>query len=93
MKKDNQFAKHLAEKQLDEKYANQINKVRSILIENNDFANISISSQFKICFDVCLIAIQTTRHDLSIMARKKPNENDFKYSIYSKITELKTDCR
>ncbi len=78
------FSVFLLSKNLDEKYINQINKVRSILMERNSFKYLSFEDQFLFCFDCCLIALQTSRHDLSKLYKKEVNENDFRYSIYSK---------
>lgn len=65
------------------KFKHQLLKVRSIMIKYDDFKNLTAKSQFDFCCTICVIAVQTARHDLTKVKNYGTNfHEDFEYSIY-----------
>ena len=64
--------------------------MRLILSKHNAFTRLSAESQFDICCTVCIIAVQTARHDLTKVKHFGFDSKEvFEYSIYDGYNEIK----
>ena len=74
-----------------EKTKHSLIKCREVMLKHKTFEVMNANTQFDVCSTICIIAIQTSRHDLMKVKNFGFNHTeDLKYSIYDGYVEEKT---